>query len=107
MCCKNRGHNSGKPYPYCETRLITEQCDSLLDLVDFVHEGCTICSDPSSPFMNDPSCELMETNPDACATIIKGIEFDVDSDGDGENDSWSALFGFETQRVRIYDVEQQ
>jgi hypothetical protein len=39
-----------------------------------------------------------------CFDVVRGIDFDVDSDDDGEKDSWSVLLGFETERIRIYDV---
>ncbi len=50
---------------------------------------------------------MMASNPEMCFTVIEGVEFDVDTDGDGENDAWSVLFGFSTQRIRIDDFEKQ
>jgi hypothetical protein len=46
----------------------------------------------------------MDDNPEQCFKIINGIEFDVDSDNDGEFDTWSVIFGFDAIRTRIYDV---
>jgi len=105
MCCKNHGDQFAMPYRYCENDVLTDECESMGDMA---RQGCTICvedlSDPASFLSGEPQCELMEANPGSCFTIINGIDYDVDSDDDGVNDSWSALFGFETPRIRIFDV---
>jgi cysteine-rich repeat protein len=107
-CCKNRGDEIGKPYRSCDNGVLTDQCESVADLI---RQGCTVCLDTSSieDMLNGSgnSCDLMETDSAACFTLLSGIEYDVDSDGDGENDSWSALFGFETERIRIYAAEEE
>lgn len=107
-CCKNRGDQVGMPYRNCEYGESTDQCEFVSDLI---RQGCTSCfrdsSFPDILSLGDPACDLMKTKPEACFTIINGIDYDVDSDGDGVADSWSALFGFETQRIRIYDVREK
>ncbi len=103
-CCKNRGGNSGSPYRLCGESMPPTECDSLSSLIQ---EGCTICpgsSDISEESHADAHCDLMKTDPSSCFSIINGTEYDVDTDGDGKNDRWSALFGFDTERIRIYDV---
>ncbi|MBN1652521.1 MAG: hypothetical protein JXA30_01965 [Deltaproteobacteria bacterium] len=104
-CCKNRGDDIGSGYRNCENGVLTDQCDSQGDLI---RQGCTVCfalSDSDTDFSTylDNPCELMKTNPASCATLIQGIECDVDANGDSENDSWSVLFSFETERIRIFD----
>lgn len=108
LCCKNRGDQFGMPYRYCHDGVLTDQCESVADLV---HQGCSVCIDETDDvniadlLEQQTDCHLMQENPDSCIPIINGVDSDVDTDGDGVNDSWSALFGFATQRVRIYDVE--
>lgn len=108
-CCKSRGDDMGSPYRYCEDDILTDECDSVADMI---RQGCNICFDMvrsgRSIEINldyDDPCELMNTNPDPCYTLLRGIDYDADTDGDGVNDSWSALFGFNAVRTRIYDVE--
>jgi len=105
-CCKNRGDHFGSPYRLCGDSGATppSECDPISSLI---LEGCTICldsSDNSDASQADPPCDLMTTDPSSCFPMINGVEYDVDTDGDGTNDRWSVLYGFDTERIRIYDV---
>jgi cysteine-rich repeat protein len=100
-CCKNRGADAGSTYRACQDGVLTDQCDSFADLI---RQGCAVCfysPDPSSILQMDNSCELMQSDPASCQTIISGVDFDVDTDGDGVNDAWSVMFGFDAERIRI------
>lgn len=106
-CCKNNGDAIGTSYRYCLNEQSPDQCDSVGDRI---HQGCSICLEANldgGSFPLQAECATMLSDPSRCTTVIKGIDFDVDTDGDGVNDSWSVLLGFETQRVRVYNVSAQ
>jgi hypothetical protein len=116
FCCKNNGMGpSNQPmYRGCTPGdVVGVDCDSQADILQY---GCTVCINTENFSMDDPSqvgppmggsdCDLLESNPDSCFTIIQGIDFDVDADGDGEYESWSSLFGFDARRVRLYGVSR-
>jgi cysteine-rich repeat protein len=119
MCCKNRagashdnetGEGHGKYRECTEGKTPPNDCDSITQLI---REGCTACIDLTGDITQIAStvtggsgsdCGMMTTNPSNCFQIIKSTDFDVDTDGDGTNDAWSVVFGFDTMRVRIFDV---
>jgi cysteine-rich repeat protein len=110
FCCKNTGPDAGTKYRACPAEgdyELGEDCDSIALLIQ---QGCTVCiditdmSNLTAILDMGSNCDLMEENPDQCFKIINGIEFDIDTDGDEKNDTWSALFGFSALRTRIYDV---
>jgi hypothetical protein len=110
---KNRGDQAGMPYRFCENGVLTDQCDSLADLIQ---HGGPVCIDLENiddlytsllEWMEvDVNCYRKQGFSRLCFYVVRGIDFDVDSDGDGVNDSWSVLLGYETYRIRIYDVAQ-
>ena len=90
-------------------------CDTQADILQY---GCSVCINVDNINLENPSemgqggpmggsdCNLLVENPDSCFTIIQGIDFDVDANGDGENESWSSLFGFDARRARLYGVSR-
>lgn len=101
-CCRNHGDQKGTPYRVCVDGILTDDCDSIGDMF---RDGCTLSLPTGFDLSAIIAAPCSSRNPTVAA--IDGIDYDADSDGDGKNDSWSALFGFEAQRVRIYDIEKQ
>lgn len=108
FCCRSRGPERATKYRSCEEGdELGVDCDSISLLIQ---QGCTVCIDLTdissiaSVLEEGSNCDLMDDNPEQCFKIINGIDFDVDSDNDGEYDTWSVLFGFDAIRARIYDV---
>jgi cysteine-rich repeat protein len=119
MCCKNRasiphdnqtGEGHGKYRECTEGLNPPDDCDSISLLI---RDGCTACINLSGDIASIAStvtggsgsdCGMMDSAPANCFQIIKSTDFDVDTDGDGTNDAWSVVFGFDTMRVRIFDV---
>ncbi len=96
FCCKETGGG----YTPCPDGVLTPECSSSADILRY---GCLVCIDIMNP-TGGSSCE--NANPNTCIQIIRPIEYDVDTDDDGENDSWSAVMAFEGKRIRMRGVSE-
>jgi hypothetical protein len=97
FCCKD----DESKYNACEEGELPPDCNAYSDILK---EGCWVCINMLDP-MGGSDCSQVSTG--GCLQIIKPIEFDVDTDGDGENDAWSAVMAFEGKRVRIRGVAEE
>jgi cysteine-rich repeat protein len=97
ICCKpdNTQYRScagGKKPPDCDT------------YADILKGGCTtVCFENLNILtMSSPTCQA------GCGySIINPTEPDVDTDKDGKNDAYSAVFAFEGKRVRIAGTAEE
>jgi hypothetical protein len=92
-CCRKDGGSyrpcpGGEPGPDCDT------------FSDVIQNGCYICFDPFNPTGGgcSPGCGF---------PVIEAIEPDVDTDGDGEMDSYSTVIAFEGRRVRVAGITME
>lgn len=114
FCCKNNGVFDNPMYTPCaEDQEPGVDCDSLADILQ---KGCTVCINLDELSIGQAAaggggfgsdCSLMETDPIYCFEIIHGIDYDVDTDDDGKNDSWSMLFGTDGRRARFYGIAEE
>jgi cysteine-rich repeat protein len=98
FCCKQ----DESMYDACgENEEPPDDCNAYSDVLK---EGCWVCINMLDP-MSGSDCSRVSEG--GCLQIIKPIEFDVDTDGDSENDAWSAVMAFEGKRVRIRGVSEE
>jgi hypothetical protein len=90
VCCSKEGEK----YQACSSETVTESCDSLVDVLT---GGCGVFPNLGSGICGEPETEFRQW-------IVPPVNMDVDSDSDGENDSFSAVFAFEATRVGVSDV---
>lgn len=106
LCCSSADSPRGVgKYTTCSTDDPDEDCDNVADLVI---NGCVICIDMSAPSFVSEDCgngkfENCFGNP---FEIVSATSPDIDTDGDGEEDALSIVFGVEGVRVRSLGVKK-